>query len=282
MTRTMTISPLLKRLCDDAALFPPGNAPLGDALPAHDHHLASNYAGLVGPFVFPAGRLSELATAEIPVDNQPAKILDISLTVPGIEALADATLRLRSINRTRLAAIELAPADDDSVSDVVSALAPFDVPAYVEIPRDDRRPTFIDGLAGTGIHAKFRTGGVSADKYPDENELAAAIRAVIDGGIAFKATAGMHYAIRNTDAETGFEQHGFLNVLLAVHRGLDGAGTREIAEVLANRDGQMIASTLQGLDAERQRRIRSIFRSFGTCSIADPLADLTNLQLYTV
>lgn len=281
MTRTVTVSPLLKRLCDDAALFPPGNAPLATALPAHNQHFVSDHAELVGPFVFSAGRLSELAVADIPVDNQPDRLLGVSLTVPGIASLADATSRLKSITSTRLAAIELAPADDDRVSDVVAALEPYDVPSFVEIPRDERRRAFINGLAGTGICAKFRTGGVSADKYPDEDELAAAIHAVIDAGMAFKATAGMHYAIRNTDSDTGFEQHGFLNVLLAVQHGLDGADISEIADVLANREGQAIASALQQLDVEQQRRLRSYFRSFGTCSIADPLAGLTNLQLYT-
>src|SRR5699024_3025719 len=100
---------------------------------------------------------------------------------------------------------------------IISALSAYDVPSYVEIPRDSRRQEFIDGLAGSTVSAKFRTGGTSADKYPDEHELAAAIHTVIDASVAFKATAGMHHAIRNTDPDTGFEQHGFLNVLLAVH-----------------------------------------------------------------
>ena len=49
---------LLGGLCDDAALFPPGNLPLADAVPAHLAHLASEHRGLVGPFIVSATVLS--------------------------------------------------------------------------------------------------------------------------------------------------------------------------------------------------------------------------------
>ena len=96
---------------------------------------------------------------------------------------------------------------------------------YVELPRDERRPALLAALVGSRHHAKLRTGGVRADLYPDEDELAAAVVACVAAGVAFKATAGLHHAVRNTDPTTGFEQHGFLNVLVAVDAAQRGAST---------------------------------------------------------
>lgn len=64
--------------------------------------------------------------------------------------------------------------------------------------------------ASTRYQAKFRTGWMSAEQYPDDAGLASAIRAVVDAGVPFKATAGLHHAVRSIDPETGLEQHGVL------------------------------------------------------------------------
>ena len=45
----------LGQLIDDAALFPPGNAPMPAAVAAHRRHRAAAYRELVGPFLCPAG-----------------------------------------------------------------------------------------------------------------------------------------------------------------------------------------------------------------------------------
>ncbi|WP_143517525.1 hypothetical protein [Pseudonocardia sp. MH-G8] len=60
----------LAGMLDDAALFPPENAPMVTAVPAHRKHRASWYALLVGPFLVPAARLDEL-TAHLPADSDP-------------------------------------------------------------------------------------------------------------------------------------------------------------------------------------------------------------------
>jgi hypothetical protein len=60
-------------LVDDAALFPPGNAPMDKGLQAHLPHRAASYGDLVGPFVCPVSRVAEL-TATLPPDEH----LDLS------------------------------------------------------------------------------------------------------------------------------------------------------------------------------------------------------------
>ena len=104
---------------------------------------------------------------------------------------------------------------------------------------------------------------------------------VVRRELPFKATAGLHRAIRNTAPGTGFEQHGFLNILLAVDAALGGAPVADLAAVLADRDAAGVAARVAGLGEERIAAARARFTSFGTCSIDEPLADLAALGLTT-
>ena len=52
---------LFTGLIDDAAVFPPGNASIADALTAHAHHRRQWYAAFVGPLLLPAAELAEAA-----------------------------------------------------------------------------------------------------------------------------------------------------------------------------------------------------------------------------
>ncbi|MFC3242734.1 hypothetical protein ACFOJ6_10685 [Gordonia humi] len=277
----MAIPDLFAGLCDDAALFPPGNASIADAVPAHLAHERSAHARLVGPFVFPAPRLAELPGILARVDG----VLDLSLTVPaGVAAAPDAVAVVRGVAGVRFAALEIAvPAGQTTAAliaglDAIAASVPG-VEVYVEVPRDRRRAEVMAALIGTPYAAKFRTGGIVAEAYPDEAELAAAVVSAVEAGVPFKATAGLHHAVRNTDPDTGFEQHGFLNLMLAAHRAGRGATVAEIARTLAERDGARLARALTELDGHAVGALRATFRSFGTCSIADPLTELTDLGL---
>lgn len=44
---------LFAAFCDDAAVFPPGEMPLAQAVPAHLRHVTAAHAPLVGPLVVP-------------------------------------------------------------------------------------------------------------------------------------------------------------------------------------------------------------------------------------
>jgi len=269
-----------RALLDDAAMFPPGLAPLAEAVPAHRRHESAPYAGLVGPLVAAADALDELAGL-LPAGDGPR--LPLTVTVPGGPAAAAAALARAAALPVDLRAVEVAVPDGMGADRLLAELdrAGFGegVHVYVEVPRDERRPGIIAALAATRYRAKFRTGGVRAELYPGEAELARAVKAAVDAGVPFKATAGLHHAVRNTDPRTGFEQHGFLNLLLATDAALRGAGEDELARVLAERDGAAIAARVAGLGDERARAVREAFVSFGTCSIAEPLTDLVRLGL---
>ncbi|GGL39668.1 hypothetical protein [Nocardia jinanensis] len=269
---------LLRGLCDDAALFPPGNAPLPTALADHARYRDSDFAALVGPLIFPISRLAELAARE------PGPLTVVCTAPEGPGTVTQALDRAAAIDGLTLAGLEIAVPAQLSAAEFFAAtellatrITSLDV--YIEIPRDDRRPAFLERLAGSPYAAKFRTGGMVAEAYPDERELALALRSAVTAGIPFKATAGLHHAIRNTDPITGFEQHGFLNLLLATHLAGAGADTGALEAVLANRAGPAVAAELAALSDTEASAVRTAFRSFGTCSIGDPLTELVDLHL---
>jgi hypothetical protein len=259
------IPALFAGLCDDAAVFPPGLASLPDAISAHDAYGKAWYADLVGPLVLAAPALDALGDLLGPRETP----LPVAVTLPGGPDRLPAVLDAVKTLPVELQALEIAVPEGMGPAGLLDALSAATAPVYVEIPRDDRRLPLLRALAGTGHRAKFRTGGVRADLYPTEHELAGAICAAIDAGVPFKATAGLHHALRNTDPETGFEQHGFLNLLLA-------AADPDHAEAhLAERDGDVVA----GLVRDLADGVRARFTSFGTCSVTDPLTELAALGL---
>ncbi|MEW2353254.1 hypothetical protein [Spirillospora sp. NPDC029432] len=270
------LPPIVRGLCDDAAVFPPGNMPLAEAVPAHFRHKSSAHADLVGSFIVAAPALADLGPL-LPDGSR----LDLVVTVPAGPAHLAGALAEAAALPVRLAGVEVAVPDGMPAAELFAVLGKTetDVPVFVEVPRDERRPGIIAALPGSPYRAKFRTGGVKAHLYPDEAELADAVAAVVAAGVPFKATAGLHHAIRNTDPETGFEQHGFLNLLLAVDAVLGGASPADLAALLARRDGTALAAAVADLDEARAAAVRGRFLSFGTCSVTDPLTDLVNLGL---
>ncbi|WP_067793473.1 nitrogenase component 1 family protein [Actinomadura formosensis] len=260
-------------LCDDAAVFPPGLAPLAAAVPAHRAHRAAPYADLVGPLVLPATALEELDPL---LGDEP---LDLSITAPGGPCQAAKSLVTAAGLAVRVRGLEVAVPPGMGPEEFFRLLGRVDVPVYVEIPRDERRPAMIDAVRAGGHRAKFRTGGVKAHLYPSPDELASAVKAVVDAGVPFKATAGLHHPVRNTDPETGFHQHGFLNLLLATDAALRGRPPAELAAILADRDAASVASRVSSLGETRTSAARGRFLSFGTCSITDPLNELADLGL---
>jgi hypothetical protein len=271
---TGCLPPLVRNLCDDAAVFPPGLTPLPEAAAAHRRYRASWFAGMIGPLVLPASSLAEFQALAQPVP--------LCLTFPeGPEQLPGA---LREVDgRSELRAVEIAVPAGLPVAglftQIEKAVRGRCVDVAVEVPRDARRDAVLAALAGSPYRAKFRTGGVRSDLYPSESELASAVLAAVRAGVPFKATAGLHHAVRNTDPGTGFQQHGFLNLILAAGAAAAGASEPDLVRLLALRDGARVAELVHALGAERTARARSLFTSFGTCSMTGPLNELIGLGL---
>ena len=271
-------------IVDDAAVFPPGDVPLPQAVEAHRRREQQWYADLVASFVVTDRMLPEVVDARIP----------ISVIVTGGAGGIAGPLRLAARHRTTLSGIEIALRDPDDLAGsarrVVAAVDAAradgvlddETSVYVELPQAPSTPAgpsagwlaAADEVAAAELRLKFRTGGLDADLFPDAAALASWIEAALDRETPFKCTAGLHHAVAHTDPDTGFEHHGFLNVLVATRAALDGG---DPAAVLHERDGTALADAARDLPASTRRW----FTSFGSCSVTEPLEDLVALGLVT-
>jgi hypothetical protein len=262
-------------LVDDAAVFPPGNATVPDAVVAHRTHKAAWYSDVVGPLLVRASDVVDMLESTRAGDDLRIGLIADSGLTGLVEAIG---LLFDHEERAALAQVEIAlPAEhqpDSAVRVLLDQLA-FSATAYVEVPRAGWEGA-LDVLAEDGAErAKYRTGGTTAGAYPSEAELAAFVRGCLDRRLAFKLTAGMHRALRNTSSE-GFEQHGFLNVLTAVAAGIDGASVADLEALLTERNAGRLLEPLADADVAAVRRS---FVSFGCCGVTDPVDDLVALGL---
>jgi len=268
---------LFTGLVDDAALFPPGNAPMARALAEHAGHRSAPYADLVGPFLCPASRVDELVAA-LPADQDIR--LAIVFDVPG-DAAHSALRTSAGDPRLSLEAVEAAHeglGEDAAAVGANLARLPA-ATGYLEVPGGGFEAG-LDLVASSGWHAaKYRTGGTAADAFPSEVELAAFLVAATTRDLSFKLTAGLHRAVRNTDEGTGFEQHGVLNVLVATRVAQQRADLTEVAAVLAQRQPGPLMEFVQVWDDSTSADVRHAFRSFGCCGVTDPIDDLAVLGL---
>jgi len=273
------IPPLLAGLCDDASLFPPGDAPVAQAVPAHRAHRAAWYAELVGPFLATPRHFAEVADAARATET----LVPLILVVPdGPAALGAAVQATMGEPGVELVGVELACGRDGSAAQAANTAAYAlarelleGVRGTVEVRRGPGLQDALDVLASMAYRAKFRTGGATSSAFPTVDELAAFIVGCAERKLPFKCTAGLHGAARHTDPVTGFEHHGFLNILAATEAALSGGGERAAADALRIRSGRELAELLR----PRLDDTRRAFTGYGTCSIEEPLADLTALGL---
>ena len=281
---TSHLPPVWRGLVDDAALFPPGNAPIDKALAAHVAHRESPYADLVGPFVLkdtdvPQARDAGVALAIVVTGGagQIAGPLGLCRKL-GLEAAA-LEIALRDLDDLAGNARRVAAAVDSARAEGV---LDDDTSVYVELPHVGSTASWLaaaDVVAENELRLKFRTGGLEDHLFPRAHALASWIDAALDRETPFKCTAGLHNAVRHTAADTGFEHHGFLNVLLATRTAFDGATTDEVVALLEQRDGQPLVDLFREHGDETMAGARRWFTSYGSCSVTEPIHDLIELGL---
>jgi hypothetical protein len=284
---------LFAGLIDDAAVFPPGNASVPEAVRRHREHRSAWFAPLIGPLVVRDTELAQVsravtdstAGAEGEADREALAVsVVISSGAGGLVALAR-----RDLPGLTIVAAEIALRDLDDLAGnagrVVAAaeeLDPDEVSVFVEVPYGHGFIGAVEVIEAASLLGKIRTGGLEPDAFPTADQLAQQLSVLIEADLPFKATAGLHRAWPNrvTD-ERGqtLHQHGFLTLLMAVEALIDGAGTDAAVDLLQLDDPGRIFTALQGWDEPAAARVRRRFRSFGCCGVTEPVDDLVALGL---
>jgi hypothetical protein len=234
---------LFARLIDHAPLFPPARLPLAEALEEHRRARESDQGWIVRRFVAPASALPAL-------NGEP---LSLSVVLDDDEA---------DIDDPRVESVEIPPQTGSRY------LRTFDVESYVEV--DPRTiPRFSDGIAGSRL--KIRCGPTP----PAIEELAAAIAACKRHGIPFKATAGLHHAVRQEG------QHGFMNLVAAAIFGDEEAALGEEDADAFRLEGDAFRWHDRAASVAEVERGRELFVAFGSCSFSEPVEDLRSLGFLT-
>ncbi|GAA4225625.1 hypothetical protein FHR32_002249 [Streptosporangium album] len=241
---------LFRGLVDDAGLFPPTALPMAEALRRHRADLAEGSPVLTHRFLCPASRLPELR-AHLGSPVRLGLILDTPETPP----LDGLVVELVEVPGGRAIALDL-PARQ--FVEVTAAQLPVDVPP--------------------GVGLKIRCGGLTATAFPSAGDLGSFITHCAERDIPFKATAGLHNAVRHFYPPLGTDRHGFLNLVLAVCAAVEG---RDPVPVLKTTDVGELVRLARAVPDDTAGRARRLLVSYGSCSTSTPIEDLRALGLIT-
>ncbi|GAB3435379.1 hypothetical protein GCM10027517_04450 [Phycicoccus ginsengisoli] len=274
---------LFAGLVDDAAVFPPGNAPLEEAVRMHRVHRTSWYAGLVGPLLVPASAAGDLpplvagaGAGAAAADSRPVEVAVIGRPGVPVDQVVEAVALLQATAGVQVVGVERGwePSWREAPTP--------GIPLTLEVPRGDAQAQAVADIAADAsddrpLQAKFRTGATDTWAWPDERELATFVRTAVDHDLGFKLTGGLHHAVRGTP--DGQEQHGLLNVLVAVRWALNGDDVDELVPLLAERDPAVLVPHVTRMSAADAAIVRAFFPAYGCCGVTDPITELAALGL---
>jgi hypothetical protein len=282
---------LLGAIVDYAGLFPPAGLGMKAAVERFARYRVSSDSWMLGRFVVPFARLNELEEqlAELPAQlSWPLSLILSDEPQADLERLAE--LPQGGSGRFVIEALEIPPVPPRTIERMAGRV-PDGVEAFFELPLESYEEP-LRTAAREGVGAKLRTGGVTAEAFPEPAALVGFVLACARLGCAFKATAGLHHPLRAShrltyepDSPSGM-MHGFLNVAVLAALARNGEPDEHVAEqVLEERSAASFRvddvrlgwrehelGVGELLDARRR-----FFRSFGSCSFEEPVAELGGL-----
>ncbi len=299
---------LFSRAIDYAGLFPPAGLAMPDALAEYDIARNGPHAWMLGRFVVPLSRMTELLEAlsegtpralSVIIDTAQDARTWFARTQSALGRLAEVRREERGV---RIEALEVPLPVPQAARETLDApIAQFgalceqtglrDLPIYIEFPRDaafaERLPAGIKAVLRARMHAKIRCGSVDPSAVPSPAELAAFLDEAAAADVAFKATAGLHHPVRARNGDAGYTMHGFLNLLVATLCARARAPRDMIEAAVSEEDAAAFRVTSDAVawrastwdDAAVTLMRDRGFVAFGSCSFEEPVADLTQLGI---
>ncbi len=205
---------------------------------------------------------------------------DAGLFPPTSLSMADALARHRSVHHPMLTGRFLVPgARLDELSELLDG--PVDVHVIGPGTTSDDRirvlaregtepgemPCYVEGSDPGGCYGKVRCAGIG------DEDLARFIEYAAAEARPFKATAGLHRAVRGWDGE-GF--HGYLNVLIATAFAINGG---KALDAILEEDPAVLVDEARHLTDDQVTAVRWLLHSYGSCDTIQPYTDAQELGL---
>ncbi len=284
------IRTLMAGMIDYAGLFPPAALDMRSVVSNYSEYASGQENWALGRLVVPAARLPEFTDVfnEVCCDEcEKAWLLSV---IGSGDPCADTT-RINAFTQgaVLIDTVEARASDPAGAEQMLSSLPAGLIP-YIEFP-PEKAEEMLPVLTRFGASAKIRMGGPDPGSVPDAATVARFLIACADSQIAFKATAGLHHAVRgeyesedDPDREPQL-MHGFMNLFLAAALAWLG---KEEETIVATLEEESETNFRVSEDAIRWHghalttsQIGTMRRDFGiefgSCSFLDPLEDLKAL-----
>ncbi len=281
-----SVRQLLHSAIDYAGLFPPASLGMNQALKNYAEYRATEHLWALGRFIIPASRLNELD--EYGADQE----IHLSLLIgPDVKADAAKVRRLQAKSSIAIDSIEAKIASAEDMDQLLQCFPGFTI--YCEVPIDENIEALIASMGQRGIYGKIRAGGVKSELFPTPAQVSRFLVSCAERAVRFKATAGLHHAIRSfyplTYEESGPStmMHGFLNLLIAAAAAYAGCCEETVEQILSDEsresfhfEAASIGWNVWSFPNKHILAMRERFLvSFGSCSFVEPISDMKKLGL---
>lgn len=282
-----SVKVLFSAIADYAGLFPPAQLDLPTVITNYTEYWVSPHAWMLGRLILPIARLDEFCNLLPPESISP---WPLSLIISG-----DVVAGLDQVRRFKHEAIAIEALEFPFLSpeQIAEIDLPTGVESFFEIPVGTDLYLYISVLQAKQAAAKIRMGGVTAAAFPAAAQVCQFIGTCAQAQLPFKATAGLHhlfpgdYRLTYEPDSAKARMHGFLNVaLVAAFLYTDKITLAEAIALLQEGSSGRFQLTDDavywnqrslGLDELAKAR-QQFFRSFGSCSFTEPIADLQAVE----